>query len=129
MGRKLKLEDVFKNPEYQEKARQIQMAFNDPQADGHTLYKAMEDLLKRQGEWDFEQEILPYPYGLEIKDLGKQEFADLKETQIKEWIEARFQPSDYLIMPQNASGKYKDHWNWIYFKKKEQAALFKLVWG
>lgn len=129
MGRKLGLEDVFKNPEFREKARQVQLAFNDPQADGHSLYKEMEDLLRKQGEWDFEEEIKHFPYGIEIIGLGQQEFADIKELRVKEWLEERFQPSDYLLMPSNASGKYKDHWNWIYFKKKTQAALFKAFWG
>lgn len=129
MGWSVKLEEVFKNPNIRREAVRIRAQFQVPGADGHALYKEMEVLLINQGEWDFEQEVETYPYGLPVEGLGTSDFASQREADIKEWLDSRIPASDYLFMPTNASGKYKDHWNWIYFKKKEQAALFKLVWG
>lgn len=79
--------------------------------------------LLRQGEKDFEAEIASFPYGVIIPGLGK----GLDDEAMREWLDQQF-GSDYYIMPINAQGKYKDRWNWIYFKTKDQAMLFKLTW-
>jgi len=82
------------------------------------------DTLIRQGELEFEAETKDHPFSIELPDLNSNE-----EQLVKVWLEERFEKSDYIFMPINAQGKYKDCWNWVYFKKKDQAMLFKLTWA
>lgn len=110
-----------------ESIKRIQNRFTEPNADGVKLFKEMRDLLIRQGELHFENEIRDHPYGMEITTLGQVDALD-KEEEIMIWLRARYDDSQYIIMPRNAQGKYKEHWNWIYFKDKSQAMLFKLTW-
>lgn len=121
---KAKQMEVFRNPKLLLRAHEIAEAFFDENANGIALQKELRDLLINQGEWDFEQEIKDHPYGMEVPNLGK----GTDDDERKDWLAAHLDPSDYILMPKNAMGKYKDHWNWIYFREKDQAMLFKLTW-
>ena len=103
--------------------------FDEPGANGSDLFMQVREILIRQGEINFEQEIKDYPYGLEVVGLGTSEFAENKETAIKDWLDANLNRHDYIFMPKEVVGKYKDRWNWIFFRKSAQAVLFKLTWG
>ncbi len=46
-----------------------------------------------------------------------------------DWLKNQFADEDYILMPHVAQGKYKDRWNWIHFRSKDQAMLFKLTWA
>ena len=103
--------------------------FDEPGTDGSDLFMKVRDLLIRQGELNFEEEIKEYPYGLEVVGLGTHDFAGNKETAIRQWLNDNCNRRDFIYMPKHVIGKYKDYWNWIYFRKSTQAVLFKLTWG
>lgn len=122
------MDTVFTNPEILDRALYVRQQFNLGKDNPATLYETMEKLLIAQGEWDFEQEVKDHPYAIEVEGLGTPEFAANKEEGVLAWLKRQFSESDYIFMPRNAMGKYKDRWNWIFFRKKDQAMLFKLTW-
>jgi len=86
------------------------------------LFERLKALMVRQGEIDFEQEVRYHPYGMQLpQDV-------LKEGHFRQWLEANYNHNDYIVMPLNSMGKYKNKWDWIYFKEKRHAMLFKLTW-
>jgi hypothetical protein len=115
--------DVFRNPEYREAAvKSIQDL--ETTKDGYLLYEILKDLLTKQGEWDFEQEVKDFPHGLEIDRLGDENFG----AGLTQWLDSTVGKDNYVLMPRSAFGKYHDKWNWVFFKQKDHAALFKLTW-
>lgn len=122
----MNFDEVFRNPDLRLKASEVREKFYLANADGHSLFKEMEALLKHQGEWDFEQEIKDHPHGVEVKGLGTPDFAESREDEMNWWLTTNIPNTDYIIMPVNAQGKYKDHWNWVYFRHRRDAILFKL---
>ena len=90
----------------------------------HVRTIAARSMLLEQGEWEFEQEIINHPYGVEIAKLGR----GLPDDEFRQWLNDHFKESDFIMMPKNAMGKYADQWCWIFFRKKNQAALCKLTW-
>jgi len=93
------------------------------------IFMKIRKAMLTQGEHDFELEIANHPYGVEVKGLGTPEFAQETEEEIMEWLKNHVAKSDYIFMPTNAMGIYKDRWNWVYFKTQNQAILFKLTWA
>ena len=120
---------IFANPEFLEKAQRIIKAFEMPDANGWDLYNQLKSLIEQQSEWDFEQEVKDHPYGVEVKGLGKEDFAANHEENTLAWLKANVAKADYIFMPRNATGKYKDKWNWCYFRNHQDAVLFKLTLG
>lgn len=125
MGWTMKASEVITDPWIASEVAKIQEAFSKPGADGIILFIKMRDLLIRQAEINFENEVRDYPYGLDIPKLGLLDFPD---DAMMQWLRERYSDDDYVLMPVNAQGKYKDHCNWIYFKDPSAAVLFKLTW-
>jgi len=119
---------VFTDKALLKQALDIQAAFDAPDANGNALYNQMRDLLVRQGEIHFEEEVRDFPHGMEVKGLGTEDFASKQECDLTAWLKEMAGPGNYLFMPSNAQGKYKDKWNWVYFKDPAIAVLFKLTW-
>lgn len=114
-------DEIFTNPEYLAECTRIQAKFGEPDADGMMLYKEMQELLIRQGEWNFEQQVKDHPYWVALPDRS--------ELEMVQWIEDRCTEDEFVFQPQAAQGKYKDCFNRVYFRQASQAVLFKLTWA
>lgn len=112
---------VFTNAELHSRALALQAKWVSGNVDGHALFSDMRNLLIRQGEINFEEEVADFPYGMEISHEV------FHGDEFKEWLSDNCDPSDYILSPKNAQGIYKEKWNWIYFKDSKQAVLFKLA--
>lgn len=123
------MSNIYENfdEEILKKIQAVQDQFSKPGADGASLFIQMRELLLRQSEMNFEEEIKDHPHGMPVAFIGRS-VDDSQELAMMDWIKANLSDDDFVLMPQNASGKYKEHWNWIYFRRKDQAMLFKLTW-
>lgn len=120
--------DIEFSPEIAEKVKEVREAFSQPGADGTVLFEKLRDLLILQGEINFENETRNFPHGMEVPELGFDTFADQTEERMLTWLRETVGEDNFVFMPVSAQGKYKDKWNWIYFKDPAMAMLFKLTW-
>jgi len=128
MGWRLTLDDI-KDLGYRARAKQIIREFDKPRANGHDLYIELQRLLIiDKGETDFVEETKNYPYGMDLPWVGRADQYPNQELDVKEWLNEHVDKSQYLMMPVNCVGKYKDHWRWIYFTNKVDAIRFRLTW-
>jgi hypothetical protein len=81
----------------------------------------------RKAEREFLEETSDYAVGMALPV----ELMTVSLTigdDVDEWLRNHVGEDEYLAFPNNAMGKYKDRWNWIYFKNIQDAMLFKLTW-
>jgi len=95
------------------------------------LSKRFEELIK-QGEEEFAKLVEGYPYEISVPLTVMEDDRDktfVKEIEvITKWIEENI-TTEYVAFPNSAMGKYKAMWKYVYFKDKDDATRFKLVWG
>jgi hypothetical protein len=119
---------AFTHPDFIKEAKELIESYSILDNDAFDLGSELQAILLRQYEWEFEDEIKDHPYGIGIPKLGTYDFAQEVELELLEWLDNTYPRDDYIFMPLSAYGKYKDKWNWIYFKKASQAVHFKLIW-
>lgn len=90
------------------------------------------ETLIQQGETTFAGLIEGYPYVILVPltindDERDTTFIDEIEI-IEDWLNENIS-GEYISFPNNAIGKYKSMWQYVYFKNNNDAIRFKLVWG
>lgn len=88
--------------------------------------------LVKQGEIEFSILVDGYPYIILVPLTITEDERDIrfvKEIEIIEgWLEENI-ANEYIPFPNSAVGRYKEMWQYVYFKNRDDAIRFKLVWG
>lgn len=88
--------------------------------------------LIKQGEEEFAVMIMDYPYEISVPLTVNKDERDLTfiyEIEVIEIWLCEHITNEYIAFPNSAMGKYKAMWKYCYFKDKDDATRFKLVWG
>lgn len=68
--------------------------------------------------------LVPMPPFKAESDIAFMKKIDLAEEWIRKYVKGK-----YVAFPTEAIGKYKDMWQYVFFKDPADAVMFKLVWG
>jgi hypothetical protein len=125
---------LFTKPGLRERVVKVQKMYLEPNADGYQLTGLLKSALDEQGEYDFEQEILPYPVVVELPpkhfELGTHRGKGGDPSPLfglaEEWLKAHVPADEYLAFPGSACGQYKKCCFNVYFKTHQWATYFKV---
>lgn len=132
---KSRAEELFKKPGLLAKVEALQERFVAPAEDGHLLLGELQNAIVEQSEWDFEQQIIPFPYVVEVPKakfldkkyrLNKTGEPSPKFNELESWLAKNIPADEYLAFPSTAAGKHKDCCFNVYFKTLNWATYFKV---